>query len=173
MKLEIERKFVTYGDFEQLKHTLSDLLRLRATGGAHTDTYYRPVKGFSSIRVRSDGEYNDLLTLKRPLDGNRVREEYEAYLCRNSVKAVDILFGSPLFAIEKRFAKWIIGGAEVSIARIDGDDRCFLEVEADSETAIKVLVARIKNKLTLREEKRSLFEIFKPKQQPRKRSKKK
>lgn len=175
MKLEIEKKFVVNNSetLDEVSKRLRELFHFSSCVGKHVDSYYKPVNGLSSIRIRTG--YNVMqLTAKRTVDGNKVREETEGYLDPSSKAPIEIILGNPIVTITKSFCKWLHSpsGCEISVAQIEGDARIFLEVEAKSMMMVDLVVARLKEVLPLKPEKRSLFEIFAPKQQPRKRSKK-
>jgi len=168
--IEIEKKYVIEDmSLKKAIDTLSSLyLKKDKVSGCSKDVYWTPPTSLKKkadfIRVRDLGEQRSQLTLKKCFNQhNTTRLEIDVNTL-HPTKATDFatqLFGKPAGAITKKyFCVFLSKTTNISIYRIVGDKRVFLEIEAANIETVDAVHAELKQTFKMKHEKKSLYQLF-------------
>jgi adenylate cyclase class IV len=168
---EIERKFVVPGSsldqcIENVKKVLSNWDH--DIHEASSDFYWRPLKGMKGdfIRVRFMPDGSGQLTVKEADRGentNRVEIDVVVEDPNQCRKFWEHLIGPSTGAVCKEYKVFFLDKDEtttISVYRVRGDKRIFLEVEAKTLAEVDRLVKLIEKAVTLNPETKSLYQLF-------------
>lgn len=167
--IEIEKKFVLEGislkqAIEILKHNFS----CPTTSGKSSDLYWKPPKHLMKkadfLRVRQFGQKSGQLTLKKSLNQfNTTRIEIDVN-CLDVKKATTFitqLVGQPTGKITKTyFCLFLTPSLNISVYKIVGDNRIFLEIEADKLSKVNETQKKVEAIFSMKLENKSLYQLF-------------
>lgn len=163
--LEIEKKFIIQ-DKINLKNSfilLNDIFRFSSSkNDTSNDVYWNPSKtNVDIIRVRKDPSFIEF-TVKKSLSGdNTNRIEINTTCGDNIFETLSQMLGKSEGTVTKSyFIGFLPENIEVSVYQIKNDSRIFLEIEADNMLKIDRIHEQISNVFDLKQEFRSLYEIF-------------
>lgn len=167
MALEIERKFLVKG--ARLQELRDALVAVYAheDDGYDIDHYFKAPKKLSVVRLRELSEGYSL-TIKAPTDKHHTRHEYELDVCEDGRQLIEFMYGKSVLTLEKEYSNYSNGDTLISVASVI-NHHVYLEVEGTSIAEVNRVLKGVKKALKdickLKEEKRSLFEIYRPKKQ--------
>jgi hypothetical protein len=169
---EVEKKYVVdwaYGTLAELESWVSPAIKVVRTIHGHSSDLFWKAPNVDFVRLRENTreltvKVTDKGTVTDRIEENVVVEDIEV-----AAKLQTLLFGSSCLTITKQYSVFYLALSEgqeavLSIYTVEEDPetRVFLEVEATNiETVDKVASELIlKTSLSLKQEKRSLFQIF-------------
>jgi hypothetical protein len=161
-KREIERKYVIPNlDYHQALTVLTNIFSpLSEYEGVSTDTFWMaPDVDFVRLRENTKEltvKITDNDSIEDRLEENIVVGDYDT--ARRFACAT---FGLPVGTLEKTFLVLELGnGATISLYEVTGDDRLFLEVEAESLTDVIEIEEVLREDLILVQQDKSLFNLI-------------
>lgn len=162
---EIERKYVvgtpganTLTDVERyLDHKFSSAEKVPLQ--VSRDVFWT-FPGVDFVRLRQNSRE---LTIKRT-DKDTIEDRVEENLLVPSFRAglrwAVATFGDPIGSLEKNFVVYYLPTFIVALYQVTGDNRIFLEVEADAIGIVQEVERELREHLMLDQQYRSLFQIM-------------
>jgi adenylate cyclase class IV len=169
---EVEKKYVVEKTtmkitIENMRELLGPVVDVLQNGSK--DFYWRTPKGCNAdfIRLRNMPDGSAQLTVKHADKiGNTNRVEIDVEITKEQVpqtaKFLDQVFGKTNGSVYKEYYVFFLDDKDttVSVYRVRGDKRVFVELEARNLDGVNKLEKLIGEKVILKYEPRSLYQIF-------------
>lgn len=161
---EIEKKYVVsnYGNYRTLLTYVDTLLEpWRKENGVSKDVFWKH-EGVDFIRLRENTlELTTKVTDKEDIV-DRVEENLVVASFEDGMQWANTVFGESAGEFKKEYTVLYTANAIVSVYRVleDNEERVFLEVESDTLEKVNLVCDIMNEHLSLKQEYRSLFQIF-------------
>lgn len=161
---EIERKFTVsnYGTFSVLRNYVATLLEVNNMDSGMSKDIFWAQKGVDFVRLRENTKELTIKITDKMDIIDRVEENLLVTSFEDGYIWATAAFGEPKGQFQKKYTVFYAKEAIVSVYQVigDGQERTFLEVEADTLTAVNSTSEYLKDYLELTPEYRSLYQVF-------------
>jgi adenylate cyclase class IV len=169
---EIEKKFEIKNGWrydataKTVKCCLRKLIK-KIIHGDSTDIYFNTPKSikadFARVRMMPHGEAQ--MTVKHSDKGsttNRVEIDVDVKDPAQAIAICTQFFGLPARSVRKRYSVFFLDKKDtnVSIYKVQGDHRIFLEIEARDIKKVERITKKLKKAIDLHHEKKSIYQLF-------------
>jgi|ERR1700678_35424 len=167
-KREIERKFViTNKNYNQAHYALCGVCTT-VTKGASFDSYWK-APNVDFVRLRENSKELTVKVTDKETILDRIEENVTVEDLGTAERALTLLYGPPCLRLKKEFSVFNVEvipapGTEypaiLCLYQIEGDDRLFFEIEAETIQIVDEVYRTLYKMFILKPEFRSLFQIF-------------